>query len=220
MWWEKHGGNTTPTANDVLEVLQMTQLDLDKPENEKKKALLIWFVDKYLPCVAITPKEAFDEEARLEYMPTDKYNLDGELKMRISTAQYAFALLQLDNCQEKWPKIFEMKKNDPNWHVPRTKADGADDYAGKFSDSMAGQSIYGGWSEEGTRRMSELIDLVADYHKKEKANGWNTYKYVIKELVKLKEEKDASDATKGKKRKKLTKKKVPARKSNVKRHYD
>jgi hypothetical protein len=153
-------------------------------------------------------------------MPTDKYDLDGERKMRISSAQYAFALLQLDNCEEKWPKIFQNKKNNPNWHVPRTKKDGADDYAGKFSDSMAGQSIYGGWSEDGTRRMSELLDLVVDYHEKEKTNGWDTYKYVIRELVKLKEEKDALDGTTGKKRKKTTKKKAPPRKSNVKRRYD
>ena len=61
---------------------------------------------------------------------------------------------------------------------------------------------------------------MVDYHEKEKTNGWDTYKYVIRELVKLKEEKDALDGTTGKKRKKTTKKKAPPRKSNVKRRYD
>ena len=218
MWWDKHGGNTTPTADDVLRVLQMTQLNLDKPENKDKKALLLWFVDKYLPCVA--HKEAYDDDARLEFKPTDTYDLDGEQKMRISSAQYAFALLLLDNCEEKWPKIFEKKKEDPNWQVPRTKKDGAEDYAGKFSDSMAGQSLFGGWSEEGTRRMSYLQDTVIAYHRQEADNGWETYEYVIRELVKLKNEKDALDGTTSKKRKKLSKKKAAPRKSNVKRHYD
>ena len=218
VWWATYGGDTTPVADDVLQVLQMTQLDLDKPENKKKKALLLWFVGKYLGSVA--PKEVFDEAAALEYKPTDTYILDGEEKMRISSAQFAFALLLLDNCEEKWPKIFKKKKEDPDWNVPRTKQDGALEYAGKFSDSMAGQSVFGGWSEEGTKRMNELLDLVIAYHEKEEENGWDTYEYVTRELVKAKEAKDAVDGTTSKKRKKKTKQQRQPRKSNVRRHFD
>ena len=193
MWWNKT--KKTPTPADIFEVLGMTETALNLPTNKAKKDLLVWYFDHWLPCVAA--KGAYDLPDRHSEPPNSlKKTRFGE-KTRVTTSQEAFGLLMLDNCEIKWPRIFEyMKDKGPGTKLPRGKKKGGDYYDAKYSDVSSGAKTYGGWAEETTGILDDLEDKLLAWKAKEKDNGWPTYNYFLTTIKAINEEKAKEEARK------------------------
>jgi len=50
-WWSKN--KALPNREEIWDVLQLSEAELEKPENALEKELFIWYYDVYLPAVGI-----------------------------------------------------------------------------------------------------------------------------------------------------------------------
>jgi len=196
-WWDKY--NKIPTVEQVFGVLTMPTNDLEKEENAKSKALLIWYYDRYLPIAA--GKEYWQEDIRYYKRPTDKINVNGAQKVCVTVASEAFGLLMLTNCVQKWPRMYQFKIDNPGEKVP-DKGDAAIPYKGRWTDSKCGRVAFGGWAEEAYEFFEAYKEKVKHFWATDAANGYDTQNYALKIL---RESKGIDRAAPGKKRKRSKK---------------
>ena len=80
--------------------------------HKKQKALVIWYVDRWLPVVA--GQKFFSDKMRERYFPAEKVKTFGkEKKVLVPISSEAFGILTIDNCHEKWVATGEWRKHNP-----------------------------------------------------------------------------------------------------------
>lgn len=118
-WYNKEG--EVPTCEDIKKALKMTEAQLDKPENAKKKKLVIWYYDRWLPIVA--GKHFWGDDIRYYHFPTDKIQITGNTpastgnKVLVTVASEAFGFLVLENCEVRFGNIW-IYFTQIFWHLP------------------------------------------------------------------------------------------------------
>ena len=160
-------------------MLEMSEEHLEKAENVVKKELFIWYFDRWLPVAA--GKEWYGDKVRYYQLASSKVKVGGKGRVIVTVTSEAFGLLMWENCCDKWVKIWKKKKEEgKDAEIPRSKDDGALEYAGKWSDANSGQAKYGGWSDAAYERFEELKDLVKTYRDNDTTNGSPIHKYALK----------------------------------------
>ena len=174
-WWAKHG--KTPSVEEIFTMFNMDARQLDADTTGYNKELMLWYFDKYLPCVAT--KNTWEPEHRLEHFPTSLHDFHGMgQKIRVTNVQEAFGLLLLDNCEDKWPKMFQWKKDNPGREkrVPRGNKGEATAFQAKYSNCNSGAKNYGGWAENTVDQFNGLMDRVMKWKEVQESCGWECYK--------------------------------------------
>lgn len=170
---------TIPSVDDLLNVWEYCELDLEQEGNERKKALVIWYYDRFLPVVA--GHKYFGDKMKLQHIPGDLVDIFDKKRVLIPITTEAFGILNVDNCYDRWVNTCEWKKDDPKRKIPKKGADAAQ-FAAKYTDSKVGQVKFGGWSPDAYTKFQELIDTIQEARKKDEADGWKRQKYA-RELV-------------------------------------
>jgi hypothetical protein len=178
--------DSIPTVDDLLKVWDLCDQDLeeDGPEQQKMKALVIWYYDKWLPMVA--GQKYWGDKMRLNFkhIPSDKVKIYGEEeKVLIPITTEAFGILVLDNCYDRWINTCEWKKDDPKRRVPKKGAESVQ-FGAKYTDSKVGQVKFGGWTPDAYTKFAEYIQKVQENRQADEANGWNRQKYARKLVLK------------------------------------
>jgi hypothetical protein len=155
----------------------MPTKDLDKDENKKNKALLLWYFDRYLPIAA--GKEYYGEDIRYYSRPTSTMNINGAQKVCVTVASEAFGLLVLTNCETKWDNIFDFKTKNPGQKVPEA-GDEALPFKGRWTDSKCGRVAFGGWDEEAFTFFENYKKKVKHFRTTDAANNFDTQDYALK----------------------------------------
>ena len=88
-----------------------TPSDEEKAELERKRVILLFYVDEYLPGAVCL--EHWGPERRYHHLPTDMAEVDmdpsGKKKVMVTVTSEAFGLLIFDNCREAWIAGFQFK---------------------------------------------------------------------------------------------------------------
>ena len=158
----------------------MTPEDLEKPANALQKEILIWYFDRFLPIAA--GKDYWGDDIKYYKLPTDKAEIAGEQKTLVTVTSEAFGLLNLENCQEKWVKMYEYKEEHGQDATIPVKGEAAKPFKGKWTDSKCGRIMYGGWAEEAFDSFEGFKKALNDFRKHEADNGYKFLNYVKKLL--------------------------------------
>jgi len=200
--WVKQG--VLPTTKDILDILQSNQAELEKPENENAKKVLLWYLDRWLPIVHGT--EYWDDKYRHYKLQTDEIAFrDGVSRELCTVESEAFGLLVYDNCRNKWQNIFDLKKENEGMFlneicvnggisfcvltlfcfycytgavVPRT-GNAAKDYEAKWTLTKEGQRRYGGWKPEAFDFFNELQQTLEALRQADAKNDKTWQKYCL-----------------------------------------
>ena len=175
---------------------------MELPEHERQKALVIWYVDRWLPIVA--GQKCFGDKMRLAHYPAELVEVFcNEKKVLVPISTEAFGILNIDNCHEKWGNTCEWKRDDPKRKIPK-KGPEAKQFRAKYTDSYVGQVKFGGWKPEAFPKYQAYIDEIKKGREVDEANGWKRQKYAL-ELLRKKHniaEQEAEAAAAASKRKK------------------
>lgn len=175
MLWNELG--ELPTIDQLTEVLGQTVDHLQDDANLGDRALFLWYYDQYLPAVA--GKDYWGTKIRWYNLPTDLMKVGGEQKVILTVTSEAFGLLIYENCREKWMKIFDAKKKDSDFEIPRSKDEGAEEYYAKWSDANAGNVKFGGWAEEAFDRFDALKKWITKLRAEEVKLKYEGFKYAL-----------------------------------------
>ncbi len=168
VWWNRH--RALPEREEIWDVLQLSEAELEKPENSVKKELFLWYYDQWLP--AVLPREFWKEDIRYYKLLTDTIELAGKQKVLVTVSSEAFGLLMWENCREKWINFCVFKEqNGEKAPLPVGKEAGAELHLAKWSDGSAGQVKYGGWKEEAYVRLEALKKEVKEWRKTDNESG-------------------------------------------------
>ena len=185
--------------------MQLSPEDLDKDENDEAKTFLIWYYERYLPVVAMKPY--WNDDIKYYRLLTDTQEIGGKQKVHVTVTSEAFGLLVWENCHVKWAKIFELKEENVDAEIPRGKEEGAENYAGKWSDANCGQQKFGGWHTDAYDYFEKTITFLEEWRKKDEDNNKVMQKY-FKQCLRTKKGISA-DEPNGKKKRKGKKKPAP-----------
>lgn len=178
------------------------ELDVHK----KQKALVIWYVDRWMPIVA--GQKCFGEKMRETHFPAEKVEIFGkEKKVLVPISSEAFGILTIDNCHAKWVATGEWRKPNPKQALVKT-GDNAQQFKAKYTDSNVGQVKFGGWHADAFTKFQEYIDAVQKGREVDEGNDWRHQKYAL-ELVR-KERKVAEKEAEASANPSKKKKKAPA----------
>ena len=176
-WWNRH--RALPTREEIWDVLQLSESELENPENDVKKQLFLWYYDQWLP--AILPREFWKEDIRYYKLLTDTIEIAGKQKVLVTVSSEAFGLLMWENCREKWINFCDFKdKNGEKAPLPIGKEEGAELHLAKWSDGSAGQVKYGGWKEEAYVRFEALKKEVKGWRNQDALSGKSGQKLAFK----------------------------------------
>ena len=169
-----------PSGEKILQILAMTPEDLDKEENKVNKAAFLWYFDRFLPIAA--GKHYWGEEIRYYHLPTDMGNIRGKQKVLVTVTSEAFGLLNLENCQEKWVKMYEYKReHGQDANIP-VKGDAAKPFKGKWTDGKCGRVSFGGWHEDAFKAFDHFRDKIKEFRNKDEINNKQMQRYAYKLL--------------------------------------
>ncbi len=182
--------------------MALTPQNLEKTENAEAKTFLLWYYERYLPVVAGKPY--WSEDIKYYQLLTDTQDINGKQKVHVTVTSEAFGLLVWENCYVKWLKIFQLKAEDEDADIPRGKEEGAQEFAGKWSDANCGQQKFGGWHEDAYAYFEEVTTFVEDWRKQDGENGKVLQKYFL-ECLRTKKGITATEPG-GKKKRKAKKK--------------
>ena len=187
VFMELHKQEQTFTANQLLSVITRNpDLLLLKPtkfkgnsaknkekaaknkeanvENRKHRNRFFIYLESLIP--AVTPQGIWNvEQRRLHMLHCCQHLVAGELQDVVPVEEEAMILVMWENNHDKWAWQAMLQK---------TKGKNVDDYKKEvghkefikqqpealYSDSLSGNSKYGGWSEEGVLRFAEVRDLI------------------------------------------------------------
>jgi hypothetical protein len=179
-------------------------LDLEHADNKKEYDLVIWYLEKYLPCCA--GQKWYGKSLRLKHFPAEKVAIAGsEPKVLVPISTEAVGILALENCYTRWVKTAEWRKDDPKRAIPKTGPDAAQ-FSAKWSDSSVGQVKFGGWNPACYPVYQKYVGEVQKARKADEANNWARQRYGLQLLQKKHKVGPFSGATanntkKGRKRK-------------------
>lgn len=187
-------------------MLKIPTHKLELPEHSLHKELLLWYVDRFLPVAA--GKEYFGEEIRYYQRITSAIKVNGELRVAVTVASEAFGLLVLDNCQQKWQNIFELKeKEGPNAVIPTKGPVYEAKFKAKYTDSKCGRVKFGGWDKAAYAFYEETKGKVKEFRTVDAANAFDTQNYALQIVRKAHE---ITEDGPNKKRKRSKKSTAPA----------
>ena len=207
-FYDVHG--KIPTADDLLQIWDCCDLDLELPDNDYAKSVVIWYYDRWLPVVAGT--DWWNPQQCYFNILTDKVEIgpNGDKKVFVTSSTEAFGVLIMDNCHTKWVNEFEYRKNDAKRVLPKGKDEGAELFKAKYTDSKNGQVKFGGWSQESFEAFQKYAEKIQKNRSSDKKQGYQQMKFA-KDLVR--KELNIKDKTpKGKKRKGKAKDSAPKKK--------
>lgn len=127
-----------------------------RAEHERLMNIFLWYWDDLLPACA---GNIYWRDGIRRSQCITVANHEGKHCIPASTE--AMTAIMYDNCSEKWASMWDKKKEDPEYKIPKKKEDpDYEEMLPKYSDPAAGQSKYGGWSEEGLLKYSELVPQI------------------------------------------------------------
>ena len=150
--WLDKDGNAPDSLPTVGEILASASRALD-PHNPRHVQVFKFYWHGLLP--GACGKELWDEKTRKwEPIFSQKLEVKGEEKLAITTSTEAFVVTSYENCRDllvlraKWPKGVEVPKKGN-----KTKDDPY--YKHKWTSAFKGQSLYGGWAQEGRKKFNQ-----------------------------------------------------------------
>ena len=164
-WWLVH--KDLPTVKEILDLFKENN-PKEVEKSKRKKAVLTWYANSWLPCAS--GNEYYNDKINTTVMYTDETMIGNEAKVRVTISSEAFGLLQLENCSDKWPAMFEYKAlhgDNKDSAIPR-KGEEAEPFKAKYSDSKKGQIKYGGWSAEGLKRYNSMITSIVCFRARDR----------------------------------------------------
>ena len=162
------------------------------------KELLTWYASDWLPCAA--GNEYYSSTTNILEKYTDKMGVGGKMKVRVTVSSEAFGLCQMENCSEKWPKIFQKKQEcGEKWKVPRS-GDAAEPYKAKFTETKSGGVRYGGFTQAGLDYYETILDRVQAIRKADADKGHPMAIYMLKLCQEKKALQNAGKTTKASKK--------------------
>jgi len=202
-------------VEQIQDVLDMNVSELEKPEREVQRDLLLWYYDRWLPVAA--GKHWWRDEIRFFKLLTDTQDVAGEQKVNCTITSEAFGFLSYENYYQCWQRQMKHKEqHGPDAPLPKSKTDEDEDgnkiehYATKWSNSSTGQVKYGGWDEAACTAFDAHIAWVKNFREAEVTNGKPLQKYALK-LIQEKNKKKFDKAS-GKNNKRKKKKSPPSSK--------
>ena len=161
----------------------MSEEHLENPENKKSKDLLLWYVDRYLPVAA--GNEYWSDQIRYYKLLTDTCRLPNaaeENKVLVTVSSEAFGLLILDNCRDKWLKIFKLKEEKGKGAKIPTSGEEAAEYKAKWTKDRQGRVKFGGWDEDGYERFEQLKKQITQIRQND-ANSDKAMQQYMKKIM-------------------------------------
>ena len=141
------------------EFFQLSQRNLSRttPDQQADQEELFDFYVTLLSAVA--GSATYGEKQRRTDPISACKTQDGKTAVTISTE--AFLVVMYENCYNKWLNMHKWKEVDKNpGSIPkysRVRHAQTQDFMAKFSDTLAGNSQYGGWSREGIEKFNAYI---------------------------------------------------------------
>ena len=173
---EEGDPSALPTIEDIYKVAnRMIPLPPEDPsaadaaeqqaEHDRLMKVFLWYWDNLLPACA---GNVYWRDSIRRSMCISVANLDG--KPCIPPSTEAMTAIMYDNCSEKWGVMWQKKKDDPAYKIPKKRDDpDYDEMMPKYSDPTAGQSKYGGWSHEGLVKFVEAMGQIRKARQTEEA---------------------------------------------------
>jgi hypothetical protein len=174
--------------------------EAQQQEHERLMTIFLWYWDELLPKCA---GNIYWRDSIRRHQCISQATHEG--KQCITNSTEGICALMYDNCHDKWDKMWKNKQEDPSAKMPKKKDDPeVDEYAGKYSDSMSGQSKYGGWNPEGLAKFQEVVAQVKAARQTEKSAQLEQICLdMVRHRYKIKADDNAAPAGKrGQKRKK------------------
>ena len=130
------------------------------PSYTRKKQILTWYVDVYLPKAAGAKNYGINVRA-FKLLVSGMVVMGGVKKTIVSIQSEAFGWLIYENCYEKWVLIVKKKKVNPRWKVPtynKLNTTTHQWHATKWSDRNAGKGS--GWSPTAIEMQNTFAEKI------------------------------------------------------------
>ena len=201
-YWIRHG--SLPELDEIINVWNFSQPAKFTSEAElkayqqRKEAILLWYLDEYLAGAA--GLEHWGPDRRAFHLMTDMAKVDGDPsnkeKVMVTVSSEAFGLLCYENCREAWIATFKYKAKH-GAKTPTPKYDKHDTttwiFQNKYSKSNTGQVVGGGWSVEGMEQYNKYLGHVQQWRASEGAENWMKFG---RDLIKARNAADLSSKKK------------------------
>jgi hypothetical protein len=174
-WWEKW--DDLPTNEELKRVWDIPEVPSEDASEEvndsytRKKAVLVWYLDSWLPMMA--GPEFWGPLTRPYKLMTDFTDVNGKEKVLVTVTSEGFGLMIFENCREKWIEIYKYKKiNGQKKQAPtyNKKKPETHKYKAKWSDSKVGQNS--SWDLAGPRTMLAHMKVIQAFREEEATNDF------------------------------------------------
>ena len=174
-WGAKHDG-IIPSVDEIVKVFDIPPKD--DCNYERKKELLLWYVDDLIPyCVG---NDQWGKNTRRYNMMVSPVLINGKAKPIVTAKGEAMCWTIYSNCYKKWVHICREIRADPTWKIPKFKRNNESThqyYDTRWSDNCSGKVTRGGWKPEAFTVFNAYTKDISAFRLEDHRAGWKKYRF-------------------------------------------